>query len=72
MAFTMSAHEECWTERRGYNLQVNRSSPLLCQDLSQCWLDKIRKAYSNKKWPLSEERWIYIIALMSRQDNSRS
>ena len=24
----------------------------LCQDLSQCWFEKIRKAFSSKKWPL--------------------
>ena len=40
-------NEESSTERRSYNRQVSRSPQLYCQDLSQYWLDKIRKALSS-------------------------
>ena len=44
-------NEESSTERHSYNRQVNRSSPLQCQDLSQYWLDKIRK-FPSQSTPL--------------------
>ena len=34
-------------------VRLNGFSLLLCQDLNQCWLDKIRKALSSKSDPLS-------------------
>ena len=40
-------NKESSTECRCYNSQVNRSHLLLCQDLSQYRLDKIRKASSS-------------------------
>ena len=32
-------------------VRLNRTSHLLCQKLSQCWLNKISKVFSNKKHP---------------------
>ena len=43
---TKYVNEESSTERLSYNRQVNRFPQLFCQDLSQHWLDNIRKAFS--------------------------
>ena len=40
------------TESCSYNRQVKRMLSAIYQDLSKCWLDKIRKVFSSKKRPL--------------------
>ena len=45
--------EKSSNERRSYNRQVNRSPQLQCHDLSQYWIDKIRKAHSSYSTHLS-------------------
>ena len=53
-------NEESSIERCSYNCQVNRSPQLLCQDLSQYWLDKIRKAFSSQSTLLGEVQFANI------------
>ena len=49
-------------------IRLNGFSLLLRQNLSQCWLDKIKKAFSSKTWSLSVYFRFYNIVFVLRQD----